>query len=27
VLIATLSSLWPAWKASRIKVVEALAHT
>ncbi|KOR31062.1 hypothetical protein TI04_02845 [Achromatium sp. WMS2] len=27
VAVATLSSLWPAWKASQIKVVEALAHT
>nr|VFK16227.1 MAG: putative ABC transport system permease protein [Candidatus Kentron sp. LPFa]VFK31590.1 MAG: putative ABC transport system permease protein [Candidatus Kentron sp. LPFa] len=27
VLVSVLSSIWPAWKASRIKIVEALAHT
>jgi ABC-type antimicrobial peptide transport system permease subunit len=25
--VAVLSSVWPAWKAARIKIVEALAHT
>nr|VFK53678.1 MAG: putative ABC transport system permease protein [Candidatus Kentron sp. TUN]VFK54064.1 MAG: putative ABC transport system permease protein [Candidatus Kentron sp. TUN]VFK55264.1 MAG: putative ABC transport system permease protein [Candidatus Kentron sp. TUN] len=27
VAVSVLSSIWPAWKASRIKIVEALAHT
>nr|VFK63170.1 MAG: putative ABC transport system permease protein [Candidatus Kentron sp. UNK]VFK71384.1 MAG: putative ABC transport system permease protein [Candidatus Kentron sp. UNK] len=27
VMVSVLSSIWPAWKASRIKIVEALAHT
>nr|VFJ42613.1 MAG: putative ABC transport system permease protein [Candidatus Kentron sp. DK] len=27
VVVSVLSSIWPAWKASRIKIVEALAHT
>nr|VFJ45926.1 MAG: putative ABC transport system permease protein [Candidatus Kentron sp. FM]VFJ46021.1 MAG: putative ABC transport system permease protein [Candidatus Kentron sp. FM]VFK07053.1 MAG: putative ABC transport system permease protein [Candidatus Kentron sp. FM] len=27
VAVAVLSSIWPSWKASRIKIVEALAHT
>ena len=25
--VSVLSSIWPAWKASRIRIVEALAHT
>nr|VFJ93143.1 MAG: putative ABC transport system permease protein [Candidatus Kentron sp. LFY] len=27
VAVAVLSSIWPAWKASRIEIVDALAHT
>nr|VFK51354.1 MAG: putative ABC transport system permease protein [Candidatus Kentron sp. TC] len=27
VVVSVLSSIWPAWKASRIEIVEALAHT